>query len=112
VHSAVDTAVGGQPTGVVDGFATTATAASLWTGLRPVSTREQNVEAQIDLLGKSRCEKVFIDEVSGKLARDPAGMPAWTTCVLAEALCGWSDKASADRRARLRRQAASVSRTT
>jgi DNA invertase Pin-like site-specific DNA recombinase len=42
-----------------------------------VSTREQNVQAQTDLLGEAGCEKVFIDKVSGKLAH----RPHWDACL-------------------------------
>jgi DNA invertase Pin-like site-specific DNA recombinase len=40
-------------------------------GYARISTREQNIEAQTDLLAEAGCEKVFIDKVSGKLARRP-----------------------------------------
>jgi DNA invertase Pin-like site-specific DNA recombinase len=46
-------------------------------GYAQVSTREQNVEAQTDLLAEAGCEKVFIDKVSGKLAR----RPRWDACL-------------------------------
>jgi DNA invertase Pin-like site-specific DNA recombinase len=42
-----------------------------------VSTREQNIESQTDLLDEAGCEKVFIDKVSGKLAR----RPRWDACL-------------------------------
>jgi predicted site-specific integrase-resolvase len=46
-------------------------------GYARVSTREQNIEAQTDLLAEARCEEVFIDKVSGKLAR----RPRWDACL-------------------------------
>jgi DNA invertase Pin-like site-specific DNA recombinase len=46
-------------------------------GYARVSTREQNIEAQTDLLGEAGCEKVFIDKISGKLAR----RPRWDACL-------------------------------
>jgi resolvase-like protein len=39
--------------------------------IRRVSTREQNLDAQVDLLEKVSCARVFVDKVSGKLARRP-----------------------------------------
>jgi hypothetical protein len=39
-------------------------------------TREQNIEAQTDLLAEAGCEKVFA-KVSGKLAR----RPRWDACL-------------------------------
>jgi DNA invertase Pin-like site-specific DNA recombinase len=36
-----------------------------------VSTRDQNPDAQRDALAAARCEEVFIDKASGKLARRP-----------------------------------------
>lgn len=46
-------------------------------GYARVSTREQNIETQTDLLAQAGCEKVFIDKVSGKLAR----RPRWDACL-------------------------------
>lgn len=46
-------------------------------GYARVSTREQNIEAQTDLLAEAGCEKVFVDKVSGKLAR----RPRWDACL-------------------------------
>jgi DNA invertase Pin-like site-specific DNA recombinase len=40
-------------------------------GYARVSTRDQNPDAQKDALAAVGCEKVFIDKVSGKLARRP-----------------------------------------
>jgi DNA invertase Pin-like site-specific DNA recombinase len=45
-------------------------------GYARISTREQNIEAETDLLAEPGCEKVFIDKVSGKLAR-----PRWDACL-------------------------------
>jgi hypothetical protein len=47
-------------------------------GYARVSTREQNVEAQTDLLTEAGCEKVLIDKVvSGK----PARPLCWEACL-------------------------------
>jgi DNA invertase Pin-like site-specific DNA recombinase len=40
-------------------------------GYGRVSTRDQNPDAQRDALAAARCEEVFIDKASGKLARRP-----------------------------------------
>lgn len=41
-----------------------------------VSTREQNIDSQLDALRDAGCERVFADKVSGKLAR----RPQWDAC--------------------------------
>ena len=46
-------------------------------GYARVSTRDQNVDLQIDALAKQGCEKIFKEEASGALMQRP---------VLAEAL--------------------------
>ena len=45
--------------------------------LVPRTRVDANVEAQTDLLAEAGCEKVFIDKVSGKLAR----RPRWDACL-------------------------------
>jgi DNA invertase Pin-like site-specific DNA recombinase len=46
-------------------------------GYARVSTREQNIDAQTDLLTEAGCERVFIDKVSGKLPN----RPRWDNCL-------------------------------
>lgn len=45
-------------------------------GYARVSTRNQHEESQIDLLTEAGCEKIFVDKVSGKLAK----RPDWDRC--------------------------------
>lgn len=46
-------------------------------GYARVSSREQNTESQLDLLEAAGCERIFVDKVSGKLAR----RPKWDLCL-------------------------------
>lgn len=46
-------------------------------GYARVSTREQHEESQLDILTAEGCERVFVDKVSGKLAR----RPEWDKCL-------------------------------
>jgi DNA invertase Pin-like site-specific DNA recombinase len=46
-------------------------------GYARVSTREQHEESQVDILTAEGCERVFVDKVSGKLAR----RPEWDKCL-------------------------------
>lgn len=45
-------------------------------GYARVSTRAQHEESQLDLLAEAGCEKVFVDKISGKLAK----RPEWDRC--------------------------------
>jgi DNA invertase Pin-like site-specific DNA recombinase len=45
-------------------------------GYGRVSTREQNPEAQVDVLRQAGCERIFIDRASGQLAATGAGQGA------------------------------------
>lgn len=45
-------------------------------GYARVSTREQNIDSQLDALHAAGCERVFVDKVSGKLAR----RSQWDAC--------------------------------
>jgi DNA invertase Pin-like site-specific DNA recombinase len=45
-------------------------------GYARVSTREQNMDGQLDALQTAGCERVYVDKASGKLAR----RPEWDRC--------------------------------
>jgi hypothetical protein len=75
VHTAVDTCAGGQPTcGAADGFATTAIAASSWTGLQPALLASGARVAQFgDDIDASGAAWRDIDTANAQHFRPPAG---------------------------------------
>ncbi|HTF51127.1 MAG TPA: recombinase family protein [Pseudonocardia sp.] len=70
-------------------------------GYARVSTREQNIEAQTDLLAEAGCEKVCIDQVSGNPTAHPpsaaARKPAVTATTTERSNAGTRNNSAGDR---------------